>query len=51
MSQDHPRNTEQHSYYLDLVNKLRPTHEAEVLAIQAQPITTFDKITLLEALQ
>ena len=48
---DHPRFTAQHSYYRDLVAKLLPTHEAAVKAIEDQPITTFEKITLLEALQ
>jgi hypothetical protein len=48
---DDVRNTDQHGYYRDLVSKLLPTHEAEVKAIEDQPITTFEKIKLLEALQ
>jgi hypothetical protein len=48
---DHPRFTSQHSYYRDLVTQLLPTHEAEVTAIQDKPITTIEKIQLLEALQ
>jgi hypothetical protein len=49
--QRHPRYTAQHSYQRDLVTKLIGTHEAEVIAIDAQPITIFEKIQLLEALQ
>ena len=48
---EHPRYIAQHSYYRDLVTKLIGTHESEVKAIQDKPITTFDKIELLEALQ
>ena len=51
MTTEHPRNIAQHAYYRDLVTKLLPTHEAEVTAIQDKPITTFEKIQLLEALQ
>jgi hypothetical protein len=48
---NHPRYTQQHSYYRDLVTKFLSTHEAEVKAIERKPITTFEKIQLLEALQ
>jgi hypothetical protein len=51
MDNQHPRYINQFGYYRELVTKFLGTHEAEVKAIQDKPITTFEKIELLEALQ
>jgi hypothetical protein len=44
----HRRQTDQHQYYREKFAELLATNPARAEEIQALPITTFEKITILE---
>lgn len=45
---NHPRFTNQHGYYRETFTKLLAVNPAKAEEIQAMPITTADKIVLIE---
>ena len=45
---NHPRFTNQHGYYREVFSKLFASNPTKAEEIQAMPITSYDKIVLLE---